>query len=63
MSLRKAGQLNKTLKEAARCFLEETDPIKYRGLEPRPEETEAWRSRLVSFMEQAAETEDVREAA
>lgn len=62
-SLRNAKHMDKALKEAARRFLEETDPIKYRGLEPRAEETEAWRGRLVSFMEHAAETEDVREAA
>jgi len=57
------GYMDKALKEEARRFLEETDPIKYRGLEPRTEETEVWRGRLVSYMEHAAETEDVREAA
>ena len=62
-SLRKAKHLDKNLKEAARSFLEETDPVKYRGLEPQPEETETWRSRLVSFMERASETEDIQEAA
>jgi hypothetical protein len=63
-SLRQADHLDKRLKDAARSFLEETDPIKYRGLEPRPEETEAWRSRLVSFMERAAQKkEDMQEAA
>ncbi len=63
VSLRRAKHLDKALKEAARSFLEETDPVKYRGLEPRPAETETWRSRLVSFMERAAETEDIQEAA
>ena len=62
-SLRRAKHLDKNLKKTARSFLEETDPIKYRGLEPQPEETETWRSRLVSFMERAAETEDIQEAA
>jgi hypothetical protein len=62
-SLRKAEHLDKKLKETARSFLEETDPVKYRGLEPQPEETETWRSRLVSFMERARETEDIQEAA
>jgi hypothetical protein len=62
-SLRRAENFDKSLKEAARSFLEETDPVKYRGLEPRPEETETWRSRMVSFMERARETEDVQEAA
>ncbi len=62
-SLRAAGHLGRTLKETARSFLEETDPIKYRGLEPRPAETEAWRSRLLSFMEDAARGQDFQEAA
>jgi hypothetical protein len=62
-SLRRAENFDKTLKEATRSFLEETDPVKYRGLEPQPSETETWRSRLVSFMERAAETEDFQEAA
>lgn len=62
-SLRRAKHFDKALKEAARSFLEETDPVKYRGLEPQSEETETWRSRLVSFMERAAEMEDIREAA
>ncbi len=61
-SLRRAKNFDKALKEAARSFLEETDPVKYRGLEPQPEETETWRSRLVSFMERASETEDIQEA-
>jgi hypothetical protein len=63
VSLRKAKHLDKTLKEEARSLLEETDPIKYRGLAPQPTETEAWRSRLISFIERAAETEDIQEAA
>ena len=62
-SLRRAENFDKTLKEATRSFLEETDPVKYRGLEPQPAETETWRNRLVSFMERAAETEDIQEAA
>ncbi len=62
-SLRKAEHLDKDLREEARSFLEETDPIKYRGLEPRPSETETWRSRLIAFIDRAAETETVREAA
>jgi len=62
-SLRRAKNFDKALKEAARSFLEETDPVKYRGLEPQPDETETWRNRLVSFMERAAETEDIQEAA
>jgi hypothetical protein len=61
--LRKAKHLDKALKDKARSFLEETDPVKYRGLEPRQAETEAWRTRLVAFIELAAETEDIREAA
>ena len=63
LSLRTAKNLDKVLKEEARSFLEETDPVKYRGLEPRPAETETWRSRLVAFLERAAETETIREAA
>jgi hypothetical protein len=62
-SLRKAGDFDKALKQQAQSFLEETDPVKYRGLEPRPAETETWRGRLVSFMEQARETQNTREAA
>ena len=62
-SLRGDGQLDRALKETARSFLEETDPIKYRGLEPRSTETEAWRSRLLSFMENAARGQDLQEAA
>jgi hypothetical protein len=62
-SLRRAKDFDKALKEAARSFLEETDPVKYCGLEPQPDETETWRSHLVSFMKRASETEDIREAA
>jgi hypothetical protein len=62
-SLRRAKDFDKALKEATRSFLEETDPVKYRGLEPRPAETETWRSRLLSFMERASETKDIQEAA
>ncbi len=62
-SLRRAKNFDKALKEATRSFLEETDPVKYRGLEPRPAETETWRSRLLSFMERASETKDIQEAA
>jgi hypothetical protein len=62
-SLRKAKHLDTALKDEARAFLEETDPIKYRGLEPRPAETEAWRGRLVAFLQHAAAMEDTREAA
>lgn len=62
-SLRNAEHLDKALKETARSFLEETDPIKYRGLEPRPAETEAWRSFLIAFMERAVQAIDIREAA
>ncbi len=64
--LRRARHLEKELKGRARTFLEETDPIKYRGLEPSGEETEAWRARLLAFLEDAAapeETEATREAA
>jgi hypothetical protein len=63
VSLRETEQLDKTMKEMARSFLEETDPIKYRGLEPQPVETERWRDRLVSFMDSAAETKVIQEAA
>ena len=63
MSLREAEHLDKTMKEMARSFLEETDPIKYRGLEPEPVETEGWRSRLVSFMASATGNEDLQEVA
>jgi hypothetical protein len=62
-SLRKAKHLDKTVKEMARSFLEETDPIKYRGLEPRPAETEVWRSRLMSFLDLAIGRENLEEAA
>jgi len=62
-SLRNAKHLDKALKETARSFLEETDPIKYRGLEPRPAETEAWRSRLIAFMQRVTEAQDIGEAA
>jgi len=61
-SLRKAKHLDRSLKQAARIFLEKTDPVKYRGLEPQPEETETWRSQLVSFMERAREMEEIQEA-
>lgn len=63
VSLREAGHLDRKMKEVARSFLEETDPIKYRGLEPKPVETERWRGRLVSFMDSAKGTEDIQEAA
>jgi hypothetical protein len=63
VSLRRAKHLNKPLKEEARYFLEETDPIKYRGLEPEPAEMDGWRSRLLAFLERSAETEDIQEAA
>jgi len=62
-SLRRAKDFDKALKEAARSFLEETDPVKYRGLEPQPDETQTWRSHLGSFRKRASETEDIREAA
>ncbi len=61
--LRRARHLDKPLKEQARSLVEETDPIKYRGLEPQPEETDGWRARLISFLEQAEETKEVEEAA
>jgi hypothetical protein len=63
VSLRKAKHLDKALREEARYFLEETDPIKYRGLEPQPAETDGWRSRMLSFLERSEETGDIREAA
>ncbi len=56
VSLRTTQILTQTLKEMARTFLEETDPIKYTGLAPQIEETGAWRARLLSFLEQAAAT-------
>jgi hypothetical protein len=62
-SLKKAEHLDKSLKDMARWFLEETDPIKYRGLEPRTAETEGWRSHLLSFIDSAAETKSSEETA
>jgi len=53
-SLRKHQILDNTLKDMARNFLEETDPIKYRGIAPQGEETTHWRTKLISFIDQAA---------
>jgi len=52
--LRRTEALGETLKRTARAFLEETDPIKYRGLEPQGPEMERWRTQLLSFIDQAA---------
>ena len=62
-SLGESYNLEETLKEMARSFIEETDPIKYTGLEPAGEETEELRTKLVSFLELAPEpaaAEDMR---
>ncbi len=58
LSLRKEGNLEETLKKMARAFIEETDPIKYTGLDPRGEDTEELRLQLISFLEKALETAD-----
>lgn len=52
--VRNSQRLGEDLKHAARAFLEGTDPIKYRGLEPDRRETEAWRADLVTFVERAS---------
>ena len=52
--LRNSQRLGDDLKRTARAFLEGTDPIKYRGLEPDRKEMESWRSELVKFVERAA---------
>lgn len=52
--LRNSQRLKDDLKRTARAFLEGTDPIKYRGLEPDQREMETWRSELVNFVERAA---------
>ena len=62
--LRTTRRLDGSTKEMARSFLEETDPIKYRGLDPRTEETETWRTCLLAFLERGgtmAETESSAE--
>ena len=53
-SLRKNQILDSALKNMARNFLEETDPIKYRGIDPHSEETTHWRAKLLAFIDQAA---------
>lgn len=58
LSLRKGGNLEETLKKMARTFIEETDPIKYTGLNPRGEDTEKLQRQLISFLERALETAD-----
>lgn len=55
--LRSSQRLGEDFKRAARAFLEGTDPIKYRGIEPDRQETEGWRTKLVSFVERASTTE------
>ena len=54
-SLHKASLLQDVQKREVRSFLEETDPIKYRGLDPENEETGTIRVHLLSFLEQAAQ--------
>ena len=55
--LRRGGALKDDLKQMTRSFLEETDPIKYCGLDPRDEETEKLRSRLLTFLEESVRGE------
>ena len=55
VSLRKGNNLEETLKKMAREFIEETDPIKYTGLEPKGEDTEELRLQLLGFLEKAME--------
>jgi len=65
-SLRSADFLGEELRRMARSFLEETDPIKYRGLEPREPETDSWTTGLMGFIERAAALstgQNMREAA
>ena len=53
-SLRGTEILDERLKRSARALLEDTDPVKYRGLEPQGPEIENWRTQLLSFVDQAA---------
>jgi hypothetical protein len=56
--LRKGRVLEEDLKQRTRSFLEETDPIKYSGLEPREEETETMRTQLLTFLDRSAPPEE-----
>jgi len=58
--LRRENPLEEALKKMTRSFLEETDPIKYCGLDPREEETGALRDRFFSFLERSALQEEPR---
>lgn len=49
--LRKGKILEEERKREVRSFLEDTDPIKYRGLEPQGEGTGELRAQLLSFLE------------
>lgn len=52
-NLRRERILQEEGKKEIRSFLEETDPIKYRGLEPQGEYTGGLRTRLLSFLKRA----------
>ncbi len=56
--LRKGKVLEEELKKMTRSFLEETDPIKYCGLDPRGEETGALRERFLRFLDRSAHLEE-----
>jgi len=49
--LRRAGALDEGHKKRVRAFLQESDPIKYRGLEPAVDETGSLREQLLSLLE------------
>jgi len=55
--LRKGQVLEDELKKMTRSFLEETDPIKYCGLAPQGEETEALRERFLTFLDRSVQRE------
>jgi hypothetical protein len=50
--LRQAGQLDEKKKTGIRSFLQASDPIKYRGLEPEGQETSGLRQQFLTFLEQ-----------
>jgi len=56
--LRGGRVLGEELKKVIRSFLEETDPIKYCGLDPRGEETETLRARFLAFLDRSARLEE-----
>lgn len=53
--LGQAGYLDENRKTGIRTFLQASDPIKYRGMEPESQETSGLREQLLSFLEQHLE--------